>query len=61
MMVMLEEPGGRGPDKETFAELIGDVVQEYIGEIPAIEIMGVLETAKACVIKQAVDELREGE
>ncbi len=60
-MVMLEDCGGRGPDKETFAEVVGDVVQEYLNEIPAIEIIGVLETAKACVIKQAVDELREGE
>jgi hypothetical protein len=41
--------------------LIGEVVQEYVGEIPAIEIIGVLETAKACVIKQAVEELRDGE
>ncbi len=54
-MIMLEDCGGRGPDKETFAELIGGAVQEYIGEIPAVEIIGVLETAKACVIKQAVD------
>ena len=58
---MLNELGRRGPDKETFAELIGEVVQEYVGEIPAIEIIGVLETAKACVIKQAVVELRDGE
>ena len=56
-MIMLEELGGRGQDKETFAEVIGDVFQDYLGEIPAIEIIGVLETAKACVIKQAVDEL----
>ena len=38
---MLNELGGRGPDKETFAELIGEVVQEYVGEIPSIEIIGV--------------------
>ena len=61
------QPYGKGfvirlkEDKETFAELIGEVVQEYVGEIPAIEIIGVLETAKACVIKQAVEELRDGE
>ena len=58
---MLNEIGRRGPDKETFAELIGEVVHKYVGEIPAIEIIGVLETAKACVIKQAVEELRDGE
>ena len=56
---MLEELGGRGQDKETLAEVIGVVVQDYLGEIPAIEIIGVQETAKACVIKQAVDELRD--
>ena len=58
---MLNELSGRGPDIETFVEVIGEVVQEYVGEIPAIEIIGVLETAKACVIKQAVEELRDGE
>ena len=58
---MLNELSGRGPYKETVAELIGEVVQECVGEIPAIEIIGVLETAKACVIKQAVEELRDGE
>ena len=58
-MIMLEELGGRGRDKESFAEVIGDVVQDYLEEIPAVEIIGVLETAKACVIKQAVDELRD--
>ena len=42
---MLNEFGRRGPNKETFAELICEVVQEYVGEIPAIEIIGVLETA----------------
>jgi len=41
--------------------VIGDVFQDYLGEIPAIEIIGVQETAKAWVIKQTVDELREGE
>ena len=58
---MLNELGGRGPDKETFTELIGEVVQELVGEIPAIEIIGVLKTAKACLIKQAVEELRDCE
>ena len=58
---MMEDPSVRGKDKETFAEVIGDVVQDYLVEISAIEIIGVQETAKARVIKQAVDELREGE
>jgi len=58
-MIMLEELGGRGRGKESFAEVIGDLVQDYLEEIPAVEIIGVLETAKACVIKQAVDELRD--
>ena len=47
----------RGPDKETFAEAVSVVVQQYINDIPAIEIIGVLETAKACVLQQAIDEL----
>ena len=58
---MMGDPSVRRQDKETFAEVIGDVVQDYLGEIPAIEIIGVQETAKAWVIKQTVDELREGE
>ena len=58
---MMGDPSVRRQDKETFAEVIGDVVQAYLGEIPAIEIIGLQETAEACVIKQAVDELREGE
>lgn len=33
-----------------FSEEVGEVVQEYIGEIPSTEIIGVLEAAKACVI-----------
>ena len=47
----------RGPDKETFAEAVSVVVQQYINDIPAIEIIGVLETVKACVLQQAIDEL----
>ena len=47
----------RGPDKETFAEAVSVVVQQYINDIPAIEIIGVLETAKACVLQLAIDEL----
>ena len=53
-----EEPGGRGDDQQPFSEVIGEIIQEYIGEIPTTEIIGVLETAKACVISQAIKELR---
>ena len=56
-MIALSDFGGRGPDKETFAEAVSVVVQQYINDIPAIEIIGVLETAKACVLQQAIDEL----
>jgi len=56
-MIALNEFGGRGPDRETFAEVVSVVVQQYINDIPAIEIIGVLETAKACVLQQAIDEL----
>jgi hypothetical protein len=41
-----------------FSEVVGEVVQEYIGEIPSTEIIVVLETAKACVISQAIKEWR---
>ncbi len=37
---------------------LGEVVQDYLGETPAVEIIGVLETAKACVVKAAIKELR---
>ena len=57
-MIALSDFGGRGSDKETFAEAVSVVVQQYINDIPAIEIIGVLETAKACVLQQAIDELR---
>jgi len=33
------------------------VVYDYICEVPAIEIIGVLEAAKACVLQQAIDDL----
>ena len=56
-LIALNEFSGRGPDKETFAEAVSQVVQQYINDIPAIEIIGVLETAKACVLQQAIDEL----
>ena len=56
-MIALSDFAGRGPDKETFAEAVSVVVQEYINDIPVIEIIGVLEMAKACVLQQAIDEL----
>ena len=49
-LIALNEFTWRGPDKETFAEAVSVVVQQYINDIPAIEIIGVLETAKACVL-----------
>ena len=58
-MIMLDEPGGRGEsDLRPFGDAIGEIVQEYLEEIPPTEIIGVLETAKACVISQAIKELR---
>ena len=56
-LIALNEFTWRGPDKETFVEAVSVVVQQYINDIPAIEIIGVLETAKACVLQQAIDEL----
>ena len=56
-LIALNEFTWRGLDKETFAEAVSEVVQQYINDIPAIEIIGVLETAKACVLQQAIDEL----
>ena len=35
-----------------------EVVQEYLGDMQAAEIIGVLEAAKACVIKSAIKELQ---
>ena len=57
-LIALKEFTWRGPGKETFAEAVSVVVQQYINDIPAIEIIGVLETAKACVLQLAIDELR---
>ena len=56
-MIALSDLGGRGPDKETFTEAVSVMVQQYINDIPAIEIIGVPEMAKACVLQQAIDEL----
>jgi hypothetical protein len=41
-----------------FSDVIGEAVQDFIGEIPSTEIIGVLETAKACVISAAIKELQ---
>ena len=50
---------GRGDDDlRPFGDVVGEIVQDYLGEIPPTEIIGVLETAKACVISQAIKELR---
>ena len=40
---------------------LGEVVQDYLGETPAVEIIGVFETAKACAVKAAIKELQGGE
>ena len=59
MIMEFDDPCGRGGDDlRTFGDVLGEVVQDYIGEIPSIEIIGVLETAKACVISQAIKELQ---
>ena len=41
-----------------FGDVTGEIVQEYLEDTPAVEIIGVLETAKACVIEAAIKELR---
>ena len=54
-----DEPCGcGGDDSRPFSDVVGEVVLDYLGEIPSTEIIGVLETAKACVISQAIKELR---
>ena len=59
MIMAANEPCGRGEsDLQPFGEVIGESVQEYLEEIPPTEIIGVLETAKACVISQAIRELQ---
>ena len=37
---------------------LGEVVHDHLDETPAVEIIGVPETPKACVIKAAIKELR---
>ena len=59
MIMLADDPCGRGDDDlRPFGDVIGEIVQEYLDEIPPTEIIGVLETAKACVISQAIKELR---
>ena len=54
-----DDPCGRiDHDERPFSDVIGEAVNQYLGEIPSTEIIGVLETAKACVISQAIKELR---
>ncbi len=62
MNMEFDDPCGRGgSDLRQFGEVVGEIVQEYIGEMPSTEIIGVLETAKACVISAAIKELRDEE
>jgi len=59
MIMANDEPCGRSDDQlRAFSDVIAQVVQEYLGEVPTTEIIGVLETAKACVISQAIKELQ---
>jgi len=58
MIMAADDPCGRGDDLRPFGDVIGEIVQDYLGEMPPTEIIGVLETAKACVISQAIKELR---
>ena len=46
-------------DRQSFADIIGEAVHNHVTEVPAIEIIGILKTAKACVIQQAIKELRD--
>ena len=62
MIMATDDPSGRGDDDlRPFGDVIGEAVQDYLEEIPPTEIIGILETAKACVISQAIKELRGGE
>jgi|TARA_B100001094_G_scaffold137978_1_gene133602 hypothetical protein len=48
-------------DRQSFTDIIGEAVHHHVTEVPAIEIIGILETAKACVIQQEIRELRDDE
>lgn len=51
MIMSFDPPCGRGSEGREIADVIGEVVQEYLGNTPVVEIIGVLEPAKAYVIK----------
>ena len=62
MIMEFDDPCGRSDDDlRPFSDVVGEVVNQYLGEIPSSEIIGILETAKACVISQAIKELRGDE
>ena len=61
MIMPNEYEYGRGQEKPDFADVIASAVHEYVGTTPAMGIIGILETAKACVIQQAIDKLNEDE
>ena len=52
---------GRGGKDQSFSDAIGEVVHDYLDETSAVEIIGVLEAAKACVVKAAIKELQGGD
>ena len=59
MIMAFDDPCVRSDDDERpFSDVIGEAVNQYLGEMPSTEIIGVLETAKACVISKAIKELR---
>ena len=43
--------------RQSFVNIIGEAIHNHVTEVPAIEVIGILETAKACVIQQAIKEL----
>ena len=59
MIMEFDEPCGRSDVAlRPFSDVISEAVNQHLGEIPSSEIIGILETAKACVISQAIKELR---
>jgi hypothetical protein len=42
MIMKFDPTGGRDCDGREFSDVIGEVVQEYLGDTPAVEITGVL-------------------
>jgi len=61
MIMAFDPPCGRDDERRRFSDVIGEAVLDYLDDTPALEIVGVLETAKACVIKAAIKELQGGE